>query len=297
MIQTQTGRIIKALSGFFYVAYDEKTVECRARGKLRQEENAPIVGDYVRFSEAEGKGMVEEILPRANFFIRPAVANIDLLVIFASAVIPVTDPFLIDRVAAIAGNQNVPVLICINKSDLDEGNALHKIYQNAGFDVLTTSAVTGDGIDLLREKISGKLVAFSGNSGVGKSSVLNALSADLSIQTAEVSQKLGRGKHTTRHVELYRLSGDTLVADTPGFSSFDTDRMDLVVKENLQFAFSDFAPFLGHCQFHDCAHLKEPGCAVRAALGDGMIEASRYDSYVRLYEKAKEIKPWELKQT
>lgn len=293
---TQTGRIMKALSGFFYVLYEGKTVECRARGKLRQEENTPLVGDYVRFSETAGKGMVEEILPRNNFFIRPAVANIDLLVIFASAVIPVTDPFLIDRVAAIAGNQSVPVLICINKSDLNEGDTLHRIYRNAGFDVLTTSAVTGEGIDLLREKIKGKLVAFTGNSGVGKSSVLNALSSELSLQTGEVSQKLGRGKHTTRHVELYHLSDDTLVADTPGFSSFDTERMDLVVKENLQYAFSDFAPYLGECQFHDCAHLKEPGCAICAALSEGKIEPSRYESYVRLYEKARGIKPWELKQ-
>lgn len=293
---TQTGRIMKALSGFFYVLYEGKTVECRARGKLRQEENTPLVGDYVRFSETAGKGMVEEILPRNNFFIRPAVANIDLLVIFASAVIPVTDPFLIDRVAAIAGNQSVPVLICINKSDLNEGDTLHRIYRNAGFDVLTTSAVTGEGIDLLREKIKGKLVAFTGNSGVGKSSVLNALSSELSLQTGEVSQKLGRGKHTTRHVELYHLSDDTLVADTPGFSSFDTERMDLVVKENLQYTFSDFAPYLGECQFHDCAHLKEPGCAIHAALSEGKIEPSRYESYVRLYEKARGIKPWELKQ-
>lgn len=293
---TQTGRIMKALSGFFYVLYEGKTVECRARGKLRQEENTPLVGDYVRFSETAGKGMVEEILPRNNFFIRPAVANIDLLVIFASAVIPVTDPFLIDRVAAIAGNQSVPVLICINKSDLNEGDTLHRIYRNAGFDVLTTSAVTGEGIDLLREKIKGKLVAFTGNSGVGKSSVLNALSSELSLQTGEVSQKLGRGKHTTRHVELYHLSDDTLVADTPGFSSFDTERMDLVVKENLQYAFSDFAPYLGECQFHDCAHLKEPGCAIHAALSEGKIEPSRYESYVRLYEKARGIKLWELKQ-
>lgn len=293
---TQTGRIMKALSGFFYVLYEGKTVECRARGKLRQEENTPLVGDYVRFSETAGKGMVEEILPRNNFFIRPAVANIDLLVIFASAVIPVTDPFLIDRVAAIAGNQSVPALICINKSDLNEGDTLHRIYRNAGFDVLTTSAVTGEGIDLLREKIKGKLVAFTGNSGVGKSSVLNALSSELSLQTGEVSQKLGRGKHTTRHVELYHLSDDTLVADTPGFSSFDTERMDLVVKENLQYAFSDFAPYLGECQFHDCAHLKEPGCAIHAALSEGKIEPSRYESYVRLYEKARGTKPWELKQ-
>lgn len=297
MVQTKTGRIMKALSGFYYVQCESETVECRARGKLRQEENAPLVGDFVRFSVTNGKGMVEEILPRNNSFIRPAVANIDLLVIFASAVIPVTDPFLIDRVAAIAGNQNVPVLLCINKSDLDEADTLQGIYRNAGFDVLVTSAVTGEGIDSLKAKLCGKLVAFTGNSGVGKSSVLNALSAELSVATAEVSQKLGRGRHTTRHVELYSLDGDTLVADTPGFSSFDTERMDLVVKENLQYAFTDFAPYLGSCRYHDCAHLKEPGCAIRAALSEGKLAQSRYESYVRLYEKAREIKPWETKQT
>lgn len=296
MTQTNTGRIMKALSGFYYVPYEGELLECRARGRLRQEENAPLVGDFVEFSVANGKGMVEKILPRKNAFLRPAVANIDLLVIFASGVIPVTDPFLIDRVMAIAGNQNVPVLLCINKSDLDGGEQLRTIYQNAGFDVLVTSAVTSEGIDCLREKISGKLSVFTGNSGVGKSSVLNCLSPSFEIQTGEVSQKLGRGRHTTRHVELYSLDDATFVADTPGFSSFDTERMDLVLKENLQYAFSDFAPYLGACRYHDCAHLKEPGCAVRAALAEGKLEPTRYDSYVRLYEKAKEIKLWELKQ-
>lgn len=286
---------MKALSGFYYVECDGKLTECRARGKLRREEYAPLVGDMVSFSETGGKGMIEEVLPRKNSFIRPAVANLDLLVIFASGVIPITDPFLIDRVAAIAGNQGVPVLICVNKTDLDGGEELCRIYRSAGFAVIETSAVTHRGIDELRECIRGKIVAFTGNSGVGKSSILNCLSPEFGIDTGEVSLKLGRGRHTTRHVELYPFGDGTLAADTPGFSSFDTERMELVLKENLQFAFSDFAPYLGQCQFRDCAHLKEPGCAVRAALQSGKIEPTRYDSYVRLYEKAKAIKLWELK--
>ena len=172
---------------------------------------------------------------------------------------------------------------------------LSRIYAHAGFPVIRTSARTGEGIDALRAAIDGKFSAFTGNSGVGKSSLLNCLSPQLALPVGEVSEKLGRGRHTTRHIELYRLGTDTFVADTPGFSSFDTERMDLVLKEQLQYAFQDFAPYLGRCQFHDCAHLKEPGCAVREALARGDIEPTRYDSYVRLYEMAKQIKTWELK--
>ena len=238
---------------------------------------------------------MEEILPRKNSFIRPAVANVDLLVLLASCAIPQTEPFLIDRVLAIAGQQGVEPLICVNKNDLEPGEGLAGIYRRAGFRVVVTSAETGEGIDELRAAISGKLSAFTGNSGVGKSSILNALCPELKLPVGEVSEKLGRGRHTTRHIELYCLGNGTFVADTPGFSSFDTERMDLVLKDQLQYAFSDFAPYLGKCQFQDCAHLKEPGCAVRAALERGEIEPTRYESYKRLYEMAKEIKPWELK--
>ena len=159
--------------------------------------------------------------------------------------------------------------------------------------MLRTSAETGAGVEALRAALAGKLTAFTGNSGVGKSSVLNRLAPHLGLRTGEVSEKLGRGRHTTRHVELYALDGNTFVADTPGFSSFDTDQMDVILKENLQYAFPDFAPYLGQCRFHDCAHLKEPDCAVTRALQAGEIQTSRYDSYVRLYEKASQIKEWE----
>ena len=215
--------------------------------------------------------------------------------VFAANVNPVTEPFLIDRVAAIAGDQEVEVILCVNKCDLDPALDLVRIYHNAGFTVISASAETGQGVEELRTLLQGKLTAFTGNTGVGKSSMLNKLCPELSLATGEVSEKLGRGRHTTRHVELYKLAEDTYVADTPGFSSFDTDQMDVILKENLQYAFPDFAPYAGSCQFHDCSHRAEPGCAVRAALEAGKLEPTRYDSYLKLYEKASQIKLWELK--
>ena len=295
MMKKATGRIIRSLSGFYEVRTPEGVVTCRGRGSLRRSGDSPLTGDMVEISVEKGKGMVEKILPRKNSFVRPAVANIDVLVIFAANVNPVTEPFLIDRVAAIAGDREVPVVLCVNKCDLDPAVDLVRIYSRAGFPVILTSAETGEGVDTLRKLIRGKLTAFTGNSGVGKSSMLNALCPDLCLATGEVSEKLGRGRHTTRHVELYDLGDDTYVADTPGFSSFDTDQMDIMLKENLQYAFPDFREHLGGCQFHDCTHRKEPGCAVRKALEDGLLEPSRYDSYLRLYEKASQIKQWELK--
>ena len=295
MDNKMTGRILRSLSGFYDVQTAEGLITCRGRGHLRKGQQIPLTGDLVEITIEQGKGMVEKILPRKNRFIRPAVANIDALVVFASNVNPVTEPFLIDRVAAIAGEQEVPVYLCINKCDLDPAADLVDIYRHAGFTVITASAVTGEGVEELREQIDGKLTAFTGNTGVGKSSMLNALCPGLHLATGEVSEKLGRGRHTTRHVELYKLSENTYVADTPGFSSFDTDQMDVILKENLQYAFPDFAPFLGQCQFHDCSHRAEPSCAIRQAVEAGEIEKTRYESYLRLYEKASQIKLWELK--
>ena len=295
MMKTSTGRIIRSLSGFYEVATAEGLVTCRARGSLRRMNISPLTGDLVEISVEKGKGMVEKVLPRRNQFVRPAVANVDTLVVFAANTNPITEPFLIDRVAAIAGDQEVEVILCVNKCDLDPAEDLLRIYRHAGFCCVAASAETGEGVETLRQLIKGKLVAFTGNSGVGKSSILNRLCPELALPTGEVSEKLGRGRHTTRHVELYDLGEGTYVADTPGFSSFDTDQMDVMLKENLQYAFPDFREHLGSCQFHDCTHRKEPGCAVRAALEAGQIEQTRYDSYLRLYEKAAQIKQWELK--
>ena len=288
-------RIIKALSGFYYVQTEDGVVECRARGRFRRQDQSPLVGDFVRITRQGDKGVLEALLPRKNAFIRPAVANIDQLVVLASCAIPVTEPFLIDRVLAIAQLQSVPALVVVNKDDLAPAQPLAEIYRRAGVPVLVTSAETGEGIEALREALAGKLSCLTGNSGVGKSSLLNRACPQLSLPVGEVSEKLGRGRHTTRHIELYSLGSNTFVADTPGFSAFDTERMELVHKEQLQYAVPEFAPYLGHCQFPDCAHRKEPGCAVRKALAEGKIGQTRYDSYERLYELASQLKEWELK--
>ena len=292
------GIILKALSGFYYVdGGDGRLTACRGRGKFRHQKLTPLVGDRVRFTPLEGEsGILEEILPRKNQFRRPAVANIDQLVVIASGAVPVTDPFLIDRVVSIAEGRDCEPIICINKCDLDAAEALYRTYVQAGFTTLRVSAETGEGIDALAAVIAGKVSAFTGNSGVGKSSILNALEPGFRLQVGEVSDKLGRGRHTTRHVELYRLSSGAIVADTPGFSSFDTEEMELRPPEELQHTFREFAPYLDRCRFTGCAHIKEKGCGVLAAVKAGEIPKSRHDSYVRLYQQAKEVPEWQRKE-
>lgn len=288
---------MKSLSGFYYVDNGKSITTCRGRGKLRHEGLTPLVGDRVRYTpQGDGTGSLDEILPRRNQFYRPAVANIDQLVIIASQAIPVTDPFLIDRVVSIAESRGCQCIICINKCDLASGEVLADIYRQAGFPTLQISAETGEGLGRLQALITGKVSAFTGNSGVGKSSILNALDPSIALTTGDVSRKLGRGRHTTRHVELFRLSCGALVADTPGFSSFDVDRMELAQKEQLQLCFREFRPYLGKCQFQDCAHIKEKGCAVLKAVQSGTIPLSRHQSYIRLYEQAKTIPDWARKQ-
>ena len=292
------GIILKALSGFYYVdGGDGALTACRGRGKFRHQKLTPLVGDRVRFTPlGEGAGILDEILPRKNQFQRPAVANIDQLVVIASGAVPVTDPFLIDRVVSIAEGRDCEPVICINKCDLDAAEELYQTYRKAGFLTLRVSAETGEGIPELAAAIAGKVSAFTGNSGVGKSSILNALEPEFRLQVGEVSDKLGRGRHTTRHVELFRLSSGAIVADTPGFSSFDTEGMELRRPEELQYTFREFAPYLDQCRFTGCAHVKEKGCAVRAAGKAGAPAPSRHASYVRLYEQAKEVPEWERKE-
>jgi ribosome biogenesis GTPase / thiamine phosphate phosphatase len=290
----QTGTIFKAISGFYYVELGNETIECKARGRFRRDNILPLVGDIASVTVSDGeKGILEDILPRKNAFLRPPIANLDQMIIIASAVIPVTDPFLIDRMTAIAAFSNCGCVICINKFDLDPGVNLYDIYKKVGFTVIQTSAETGEGIPELLDALQGKISAFTGNSGVGKSSILNILEPDFNITVGDVSQKLGRGRHTTRHVELYKLKNGAIVADTPGFSSFDTEQMELTAKDQLQFLFREFEPYIGKCRYHDCTHIKEAGCAILNALESSSIAETRYASYVRLYDQAKLHNDWD----
>ena len=288
------GRIEKALSGFYYVNTDGMILQCRARGKFRKEGVSPQVGDWVTVRDlGNGEGFVEQIGERKNLFLRPAAANIDQLVIIASGAIPVTDPFLIDRIAAIAALKGTEVLLVLNKCDLDEAKELYAIYSGSAIRVIRASAVTGEGLDELRRAITGKLNVFTGNSGVGKSSILNALAPQFDLPVGEVSKALGRGRHTTRHTEMFPLSEDTWVIDTPGFSSFDTQELDRELKTHLPETFLEFTPYLGECRYMGCSHVKEKGCAVLQAVKDGKIPVSRHRSYVRLFEELKELKEWD----
>lgn len=290
------GVIIKALSGFYYVQTKDMIIECRARGHFRKEGLIPLVGDKVQISDASnGKGMIDFISERRNSFQRPAVANIDCMVVLASEVNPITDPFIIDRVTVAAENSDCEVIICINKSDLSNNVRLRDIYSKTGYKVIETSAKTCQGIEELQNAIKGKICVFTGNSGVGKSSILNALSPEFKIKVGDVSEKLGRGRHTTRHVEMFSVGENTYIADTPGFSSFDNEKTTHIPKENLQFCFPEFTPYLGKCRFDDCAHLKEKGCAIIKAVNQQEINKSRHENYKKLYDISAKVKDWQIK--
>ena len=292
------GIITKILGGIYTVYENDTFIECRARGLFRHTGEKPLVGDNVELEIDElGKGTIRRIQPRRNEFLRPPVANLDIMVIVASAAIPVTEPFLIDRMAAVAQSAGVRPVICINKADVNSADELFGIYSRTPFPVFRVSAATNEGIGGLVDELYGNISVLTGNSGVGKSSILNALGLELAV--GEVSDKLGRGRHTTRHVEIHTLKNtkgpDARVIDTPGFSSFDTGKMSLIEQSDIENGFPEFEPFLGKCRFRDCVHVREPGCAVLSALGEGKIDASRHRSYVMLLDTAKDLKAREYK--
>ncbi len=275
------GVILKGIGGFYTVETKDGAVVCRARGKFRLEKITPLPGDRALISRLpDGSGRLEAILPRKNVFVRPPICNIDAMVMVVSEAIPVSDPFLIDRMTVIAASGGIEVVLCVNKDDLAPGSGLAGIYTDAGFRVVRSSALTGAGLDELVSAIRGKVVAFTGNSGVGKSTLLNALDPGRERETGEVSGKLGRGRHVTRHVELYALPCGAIAADTPGFAALDADGG--IKKEDLAGYFIDFRPFLGGCRYTGCLHVGVRDCAVYGAVEDGLIRPERYESYRRL---------------
>lgn len=288
------GIIIKALSGFYYVKTENGIIECKARGAFRNKNNSPLVGDNVNISVLENnRGVIDEIAPRLNCLIRPPVANIDRLFIVVSTVHPAPNTFVIDKMIVSAEDKGIEPIIVINKSDLSAADEIADIYLKSGFKVFIVSAVKSKGVEQLFPLFKDKLSVFCGNSGVGKSSLLNAIDSRFDISTADISEKLGRGRHTTRHVELYESHGG-LIADTPGFSSIDMEKTALIKKENLQFCFREFEDYIGKCKFTSCSHTKEKGCAILQAVNEGKILLSRIESYKKLYEDASKYKDWEL---
>lgn len=293
----QTGRIIKAISGFYYVECESLVYSCRARGLFRKQGIEPLVGDRVEFCAASAEeGTVEAVLPRQNSFIRPPLANVARLMIVSAYSNPAPNSLMIDKLIAIAENKGVEPILVFNKSDQGDFSDWENIYINAGFSVHVVSCKTGSGLDALQEELKDGISVLTGNSGVGKSSILNHLFDGLSLATGAVSEKLGRGRHTTRHVELFAVPGGGYAADTPGFSSIDIERAEVVLKEDLAAAFREFAPYIGQCQFTSCAHIGEKGCAVAAAVADGRIGQSRYDSYRMIYDEVKDLKRWKMQK-
>ena len=286
------GVVIKGIGGNYDVACEDQILRCRASAKIKHQKNLLAAGEYVELRLTDDGGYITERLPRRNGLIRPAIANIDQLVILASQAPPVTDPYLIDKVTVVALYQGIQPVILLNKSDLHDSVDLYHAYQKAGFPVLRASAVTGEGVEEVKAMLAGKISAFTGNSAIGKSSILNRIDSRFGLQVGDMSEKIARGRHTTRHVELFQLDNGGFVADTPGFSTFDAVRMEKLTKENLQQYFPEIDRFFAQCRFSDCKHIKEPGCVVREAVEQGEIAKSRYESYCMLYEEVAAQKLW-----
>jgi len=289
------GMIVKSIGGFYDVEAAEAVYTCRAKGVLRTQNISPLVGDRVMFSIYEnGLCSVDEILPRRNELVRPPVANLDQLVLVLSTSDPGPNLTLVDTLIAIAEYKDVSPIVVITKIDLEDGAWIKQIYDTAGIPCFILSNLQSPKPDDLIGLFAQKITAFTGNTGVGKSSLLNLLSEDLHLPVGDISKKLGRGRHTTRHTELFKLFGG-YIADTPGFSMLDLAQYEYIPKEQLAYCFREFEPFLGDCKFSDCSHIKEHGCSVTAAVGQGTISQSRYESYCYLYNEVKDQKEWQKK--
>lgn len=291
------GIIIKALSSFYYVETRGKILECKARGNFRKSGFSPLVGDRVEVEELDGSsGVINKILERKNALKRPNVANIDKLFIVSSYSTPSPNTYIIDKMTAIARYNNIEPIIVFNKSDMGDFADFVRIYKNAGFKTYVVSAQNGNGMQDIISELKDCVSVFTGNSGVGKSSILNYLFGDNCIATGDVSEKLGRGRHTTRHIEAYKLDFGGYVVDTPGFSSIEHDNNDYNFKENLAVCFCDFGDRIYQCRFTSCTHTKENGCQVIEAVKNGEVEPTRHESYIKIFDELKNLKPWEAQK-
>ncbi len=290
------GILIKAISGFYYVSCSDNVYECKARGNFRKAGISPVVGDIVEFTLNGNNGVIEGIKDRKNILTRPLVANIDKLFIVSAYSTPSPDTLMIDRLSAMAVFNKIEPIIVFNKSDMGDFTDLYNIYSKSGFKTYIVSAKDNVGITDLRKEMKNSVCAFSGNSGVGKSSLLNALFDNLNLKTGEVSQKLGRGRHTTRHTELFFVGDGAYVVDTPGFSTANSGENLFEFKQSLPSCFRDFNDFLGGCRFTTCSHTTEKGCSVLEAVKNGKIQKSRHESYVALMNELKDVTAWNLKQ-
>ena len=290
------GKIVKGISGFYYVhVVGTGIYECKAKGAFRNKKIKPLVGDNVEIvvvDEEKKKGNVEEILPRKNELIRPAVSNIDMALVIFAAAKPDPNFNLLDRFLCMMEYQKVPVTICFNKCDLvteEEKKKLEEIYKPAGYDIIFTSAKAGINLEELKAVLKGKTTTVAGPSGVGKSSLINQLQDTIYMETGSISEKIERGKHTTRHSEIIPLGDDAYIMDTPGFSSMDVPGFE---KEDLWTCYPEFLPYEPYCKFQGCSHISEPSCGVKDALAEGKISQIRYDNYILLYEEMKQIKKY-----
>lgn len=286
------GYIVKGIGGFYYVKTSQGVVECKARGIFRKQRRSPVAGDNVTLAVENGAAVIDQIAPRKNVFVRPPVANLDVLFIVASTTQPVPSTLVLDQLAAAAIYKDVQPVLVVTKADLAAADKLAQAYATSGIPLVQLHYETGEGLDTIRGYIQGHLCAFCGNSGVGKSTLLNALAPELKRETGQISQKLGRGRHTTREVEIFEVCGGRL-ADTPGFASLEAQKLCRIPKEDLQHTFPEFEPYFGQCRFTGCSHRSETGCAVRAAVEEGKISKTRYASYLAMYEDASARKEWE----
>lgn len=293
-IQTK-GIILKSIAGFCYVEVGGEVYECKPRGAFRKQMISPSAGDRVTVTLNGDKGVVESVLERKNFLIRPPLANLDKLFIVSSFSVPSVNTLLIDRMTAICEHIGVEPVIVFNKADLGDFGRLPSVYKAAGYKTFVVSASSGNGTDELLPQLSGCVSAFCGNSGVGKSSILNRILKGVTLSTGEVSEKLGRGRHTTRQVELFPFGGG-YVADTPGFSTLELSDFMLNDKDELKHCFPEFEQHFGQCRFSSCTHTNEPGCAVIDAVKRGDIAEERLQSYISMYDDLKKIKSWEIKK-